>query len=95
MNCPRCNTTLLLQIGVKLNRSEQCPACKEDLKTCRNCEFYDSSAQWECREHISEPVLEKSKANFCDFFRLGNKLHSEDKKKDNLLSAAEALFKKR
>ncbi len=51
------------------HRTEQCPNCRADLRVCRNCTFYDPSVQWECREHISEPVRDKERANFCDFFR--------------------------
>lgn len=40
------------------------------MKVCLNCRFYDPSAHWQCRERISEPVREKDRANFCDFFSL-------------------------
>lgn len=50
-------------------RSEQCPNCKADVRVCLNCTFYDPAAQWQCREHISEPVRDKDRGNFCDFFR--------------------------
>ncbi len=47
-----------------------CESCGSDAKVCLNCDFYDEGAQWQCRETISEPVREKNRANFCDFFRL-------------------------
>ncbi len=40
---------------------------------CRNCRFYEPGAHWDCRETISEPVREKDRANFCDFFMLSQK----------------------
>ena len=40
------------------------------MKVCLNCRFYDPAAQWECRESIAEPVRDKGRANFCDFFAL-------------------------
>ena len=51
------------------HRAEQCPYCGADVRVCRNCKFYDPAAQWQCREHISEPVRDKDRGNFCDFFR--------------------------
>ncbi len=51
------------------HRAEQCPHCRADVRVCLNCTFYDPAAQWECREHISEPVRDKERGNFCDFFR--------------------------
>lgn len=49
-------------------RSTQCPYCGKDVRVCLNCEFYDPGAHWECRETISEPVRDKDRANFCDYF---------------------------
>ena len=51
------------------HRSEQCSKCIADVRVCLNCTFYDPAAQWQCREHISEPVRDKDRGNFCDFFR--------------------------
>ncbi|MFC1844863.1 hypothetical protein ACFLZ5_08750 [Thermodesulfobacteriota bacterium] len=48
---------------------DECPACGGDLHICLNCEFYDQSAYSQCRETIKEPVQDKEKANYCDFFR--------------------------
>ncbi len=52
-----------------LGRSTACPQCQRDLKICLNCQFYAPGAHWDCRETISEPVREKDRGNFCDFFR--------------------------
>lgn len=52
-------------------RSTECPSCKRDVKVCLNCKFYSRGSNMDCREHISEPVIDKDKANFCDYFKLG------------------------
>jgi len=65
--CPFCNADLTAVTEVY--RSSKCPSCGNDLKICRNCKFYDTSAHWECRETIAERVGDKDSANFCDFFR--------------------------
>jgi len=65
--CPFCNADLTSVEQVY--RSSKCPSCGNDLKICRNCNFYDPSSHWECRETIAERVADKDSANFCDFFR--------------------------
>ena len=54
----------------RVYRNTLCVNCGKDLKVCLNCRFYEPSAHWECRESIAEPVREKDRANFCDFFAL-------------------------
>jgi len=49
-------------------RSTSCQKCGRDVKVCRNCAFYSPGAQHDCREHISEPVRDKERANFCEYF---------------------------
>ncbi len=53
----------------RIHIRDECPACGRDLHICLNCEFYDRNAYRQCRETIKEPVQDKEKANFCDFFR--------------------------
>jgi len=72
----------------KPTRVDHCPACLSDLKCCRGCRFYDPFAAHHCRERIDDPVRNKEKANFCDYFQhrvVGakalNKLNSKDARK--------------
>jgi hypothetical protein len=46
-----------------------CERCGADLHSCRNCAFYEPGADRDCREPSAEPVPDKERANFCDFFR--------------------------
>ena len=55
---------------VPIFRETECPNCSRPLKVCLNCAFYERGAQWDCRETIAEPVRDKDRANFCDYFRL-------------------------
>lgn len=55
---------------VPIFRETECPNCSRPLKVCLNCTFYERGAQWDCRETIAEPVRDKERANFCDYFRL-------------------------
>ncbi len=94
LKCFQCGTLLPL-IGT-VGRRDECFKCHADLHSCRNCEFYDRAAYNECREPSSEVVLEKERANFCDFFRAAppGQASAADRQKD-LLAQAEALFKKK
>ncbi len=56
--------------SLEVRRSTSCPSCGKDVKICLNCGFYAPEAHWECRETIPEPVAEKDRANFCDYFAL-------------------------
>lgn len=51
------------------HRSDRCPQCDAGVRVCLNCRFYDPGSHWECREHIPEPVRDKDRANFCDYFQ--------------------------
>ena len=50
-------------------RSERCPACGADTRCCRNCFFEEPSYRSECRETQAEPVRDRERANYCDYFR--------------------------
>lgn len=84
-------------VGSTVSRHESCSKCGADLRACLNCRHYDVTARSECREDVREPVRDKTKANFCDFFqpRLGAHGGSGAPSKDDLMKSAEALFKKK
>lgn len=35
------------------------------------CRHYDVAKAKQCREPVAEPVLDKTRANFCDWFQVG------------------------
>jgi len=55
--------------GERVYRSSACAGCGKDLKICRNCRFYSAGAHWDCLESIHDPVADKERANFCEFFQ--------------------------
>jgi hypothetical protein len=69
--CHSCNKEL--SIGRSTARRDVCPFCGADLHCCLNCALYDRAASKQCREPAAEPVKEKIRANFCDFFLFGEK----------------------
>lgn len=71
-NCYFCGTP----IEATVYRRSVCTRCGKELKICLNCEFYSPSSHWECHETIPEPVREKDRANFCDYFKLSSRKRS-------------------
>jgi hypothetical protein len=65
-------------------RSDACPNCLADLRTCRGCRHFDPTSRWQCRESIDGPIPLKDKSNFCDFFQARLAVHSHEKKGDLL-----------
>ena len=59
----------VLDEKMEVFRSSVCPQCGKDLRVCKNCVFYSPGAHWDCRETVGEPVWDKERGNFCDFFR--------------------------
>ena len=91
--CHRCGREVQLSSG--LQRTDSCPVCLSDLKCCLNCRFFDPHMSNQCREPQVDPVLDKDKANFCELFQIGEGgLHAKESK-DQMLSTAEALFRKK
>lgn len=92
--CFKCATVSHFEDKVPY-RSE-CAKCLEDLHCCKNCQHFDPNASRQCREPSAEPPREKERSNFCDYFCAKNNASlGAGHKRDDLLSAAEALFKKK
>ena len=92
--CFKCGKPLPFESATKIVRSEECISCRASLRCCRMCKFYDPKAYNECKEPVAERILEKEKANFCEFFVLSGPNLDGQKEQTKILSAAEALFKK-
>lgn len=79
----------------QLGRRDVCPSCGAELHACVHCRHYDETVAKECKEPFAEVPMDKESANFCDFFQLGEgQQRQAGPSKADLLSAAEALFKK-
>jgi hypothetical protein len=49
------------------------PRAALPVRCCKNCTFYEVGAHWDCRETIPDPVFDKERSNFCDYFRLADR----------------------
>lgn len=48
-----------------------CAHCDADLHVCLNCRFHDPAASNACRETQAEVVVDKDRANRCEWFQPG------------------------
>ena len=90
--CHNCSTQLNFSVNERIGRKEECPKCYADLRCCKMCLFYDPSAYNECREPVAQRILEKEKANFCDYYKIGKSQNNIQQ--SDLINIAESLFKK-
>jgi len=67
MNCFHCarEITVTERVGFR----DECPQCDRPLHVCLNCGFYDPAYNNQCRETQAERVVDKNRANFCEYFR--------------------------
>lgn len=95
MICFGCKKEISVQGNVGFR--QDCPECGHDLHSCVQCQHYDPKVYNECKETMADRILEKTKANYCEFFSpaSGSASQSLENKKVDLLAQAEALFKKK
>ncbi len=93
MRCAACNKHV--DIKGKILFRDECPLCGADLHVCKNCLFYDLGADNDCRESSAELVLEKDRANFCEYFQPEDENESGNNSTDEIKMKLEALFKKK
>lgn len=78
---------------IKMQRTDTCPHCAHDMHCCRNCEYWDPGSHNQCREHITEYIPDRERANYCTLFTFKNGPHEASTDKDNVKSKLDALFK--
>ena len=94
MHCHACDAEHVLGPGERIGFRDDCERCGADLHACVNCKHYDPGSYNECRESGAERVLNKSRANRCDWFAAGDAGGGEGSARDPALSDLENLFKK-
>jgi formate dehydrogenase maturation protein FdhE len=77
------------QANETITRSLLCSHCRRELRICLNCKYYKKDAYWDCDKDIPEQVIEKERANFCDFFVYAPKI-DKDKQEKNQKAKNEA-----
>lgn len=75
-------------------RSETCERCNADLRVCLNCLSYDPRVAQQCRERRAEPVEEKDRANYCEWFEFARRVYVPGAGANSREQAAREQFKK-
>ena len=77
-----------------LGRETDCPGCRKPTHCCRNCRHFAPGRPNECMEPQVERVVDKIRANFCEFFEPNSKAPTDTAvvDADALRRAAELLF---
>src|SRR5574341_512566 len=63
-------------IGEPIPRDSECESCRHDLRCCRNCRHWDPRYHNECMESMAEPVEDKTRRNFCEYFYFSRVPHA-------------------
>ena len=66
LTCRHCGTAVPLD--EPLPRDLVCEGCNRDLRTCLQCRHYDTNYNNSCRETMADPVVDKDRRNFCEYF---------------------------
>lgn len=92
--CYKCGKDLVV-IERRIGRLETCASCGASLHCCRNCEYYDVGGYNECREPVSDRIVDKEKANFCDLYKVAENPYREVDKSADAKKKLGELFKKK
>lgn len=93
MNCWNCGKAIDTRERVEFRAA--CPSCDRALHVCKNCNHYDPAYYNRCRETIAERVVDKERANFCEFFAPRTTGARSKSSAASVRSQLDALFKKK
>lgn len=91
--CWNCGANLAA-LPQPISRHIQCPSCFEDLHCCRLCIHYDPKNATRCADDRAEPPIQKTNANFCEFWLADSNAFkpSERTSSGDAKAALDALF---
>jgi hypothetical protein len=64
MRCARCGNVFTEAIAAE----SRCKRCGVDLRTCAQCESFDTGRRFECAQNIAARISPKDVRNTCDLF---------------------------
>ena len=64
VKCSSCGAKVATAIGAE----SACPTCRAELHTCRQCNYFDPSARFECSKPITAKIVNKNARNTCELF---------------------------
>ena len=93
MNCFHCGRPI--EVKERVGFRDSCPACDRPAHACHNCDFYDPAYDNQCRENQAERVVDKDRANFCEYFAPRRVNPKQAATSTNPRAKLDALFKKK
>lgn len=93
--CIKCSNEISITETKSIPRNTSCDNCTTDIRSCIFCRFYDQSKHNECSEPSADRVVDKEKANFCDYyeFNTSQKVLGKNNNKSDALKKLADLFK--
>lgn len=91
LSCFHCGRRM--EFEERVGFRERCPGCDRPVHICLSCEFYDASYNNQCRETQAERVVDKERANFCEYFTASRRATVQ--RGADARSKLEEFFKKR
>ena len=79
----------------RIGRRDSCLRCGADLHSCLNCRFYSPGHHNDCFETQAEPVADKARGNFCDYFAFREGARAAHGRAGNTRAQLDALFGKK
>lgn len=76
MQCWKCGAELK-HLLLPFSRYEECSVCKADLHACLACRHYAPNLSDACAEDRADFILDKDKANFCDYFKVNTRAYQK------------------
>jgi hypothetical protein len=65
VNCSGCGA----KAPTSITHESSCPKCRADLHTCRQCNYFDPSARFECsNKAVTARIVNKNARNTCELF---------------------------
>jgi hypothetical protein len=91
-HCWHCGRALT---AADYGRENNCPGCTKPTRVCRNCRHFAPGRPNACVEPMTETVLDKERANFCELFESTDQptAGQTGASATDLLNSAEDLFK--
>jgi hypothetical protein len=92
MTCWKCGVSI--EVRDRVGFRDLCPKCDRPQHACLNCKFYDKSFNNECREPMSDRVVDKERFNFCEYFTPSARPRSAATVASPSRAQLDALFRK-
>jgi len=89
LRCALCGT--IMPPPVEIAFESQCPKCKAQLRSCKNCRHFDTAARFECTQDIPERISKKDLRNRCAFFMARTSIERETRDSGGATSGAPSV----